>query len=81
METKVSEESGDKSRLWLKSFLFFCYRRETPSHREIYALLLGRTGEGRVSPVCAVSQLPAAQTNHHAYMVHCGVAYSEPLYY
>lgn len=52
METKVSEESRDKSLLWLKSFLFFCYRRETPSQMEIYALLLGKNGEGGQSFSC-----------------------------
>ena len=51
----------------------------TPSAFEIYTLLLGRKGEGRVSLVFAVSRLLSAPNNLDVKVAHFEVAYSDPL--
>ena len=47
--------------------------RHLYSVREIYALLLGRKGEGKELPLCTLSQLPSAQNNQYAKVAYFGV--------
>lgn len=48
------------------------------SQREMYALLVGKKGEGRgVLSMSAISQLPLAQNNLYVKVAYFGVPYSD----
>ena len=74
-QTQVSDVSRDKSQLWrLRVILFFLVgEEERPLQMEMFALLLGRKGEGREFHLCLLFlSWSAAQNNPRAKVAYFG---------
>lgn len=71
----ISKDCSVRFVMQIRVVLFLVQERGTPLQRQIYALFLGRKGEGREFFLSAVF----SSHNPHAKEAYFGVAYCEPL--